>query len=424
MANARRNIVLLLLMFVIMLSIMDKTIFAFAGPQIIDELHLSPSTFGLIGSAFYCLYSISGVLVGFLANRVPSRWILLGMALVWMASQAVTGLSQTLVGLILGRLLLGAGTGPATAITQHACFKWFDARNRVVPSTLVQVSIMLGALLGGISLPLAVDHIGWRGAYLALGAASVVWMIAWLLFGAEGQQGMSAPTQRPEETRYRKLLLDRTYVWVTVVGFLGYLPNALAYSWIPVYMQKGHGLTPLQNGYLALGATTFVLLVNVAASVLARWAGRRGASLQTTMIRVPMIAALLAGGAYLLLALEHGDRTLTIAIYCVGCALVNVVPTFTNAVVGHIAPPQKRGAMLAIHIGLVTSAGILAPWIVGQLIAAQGGDIARGFETAIAAFGVAIMIAACLALRFVRLDPKAAAPAPSAAHNGAETVTS
>ncbi|WP_369987129.1 MFS transporter [Pseudomonas xanthosomatis] len=269
MANARRNIVLLLLMFVIMLSIMDKTIFAFAGPQIIDELDLSPSTFGLIGSAFYCLYSISGVLVGFLANRVPSRWILLGMALVWMASQTVTGLSQTLVGLILGRLLLGAGTGPATAITQHACFKWFDARNRVVPSTLVQVSIMLGALLGGISLPLAVDHIGWRGAYLVLGALSVVWMIAWLLFGAEGQQGTPAATEHQQETRYRSLLLGRTYVWITVVGFIGYLPNALAYSWIPVYMQKGHGLTPLQNGYLALGATTFVLLVNVAASALA-----------------------------------------------------------------------------------------------------------------------------------------------------------
>lgn len=81
------------------------------------------------------------------------------MALVWMASQAVTGLSQTLVGLVIGRLLLGAGTGPTTAVTRHACFKRFDARNRVAPSSLIQAAIMLGALAGGISLPLAIDHI-------------------------------------------------------------------------------------------------------------------------------------------------------------------------------------------------------------------------------------------------------------------------
>lgn len=73
MPSPRRNPAVLLLMLVMMLSIMDKTIFAFAGPQIIDELHLSPSTFGLIGSAFYCLYSISGIAVGFLANRMPTR---------------------------------------------------------------------------------------------------------------------------------------------------------------------------------------------------------------------------------------------------------------------------------------------------------------------------------------------------------------
>jgi sugar phosphate permease len=92
---SRRILVVALLMAVMVISVLDKTIFAFAGPQIIDELQLSPEQFGFIGSAFFFLYSISGVLVGFLANRLPSRWILSGMSLVWMAAQLLTALSTS-----------------------------------------------------------------------------------------------------------------------------------------------------------------------------------------------------------------------------------------------------------------------------------------------------------------------------------------
>jgi len=402
MRPVRRSVVVVLLMLVMMLSIVDKTIFAFAGPKIIDELQLSPVTFGLIGSSFYCLYSISGVLVGFLANRIPTRWILVAMAIVWMASQVLTGLSQTLVALVIGRLLLGAGTGPATAVTQHACFKWFDAQNRVVPSSLIQVAIMLGALAGGIGLPLAINWVGWRGAYFMLAGASVIWMAAWMVFGAEGNRGTAVEQAPHREGDYRRLLLNRTYVWITLLGFLGYLPNALAYSWIPVYMQKGYGLTPLENGYLAVVATSLILVVNIVVSLLARRASLRGASLQATMVAIPMVASVLAGVAYMVLVLHHGSRASSIAIYCLGGVLINILPTFSNAIVAHIAPPQKRGSMLAIHLGVSTSAGILAPWIVGQMVAHFNGDIVRGFEMSLAGFGIAIVAAGLMGLRMVR----------------------
>lgn len=402
MRPVRRSVVVVLLMLVMMLSIVDKTIFAFAGPDIIDELQLSPVTFGLIGSSFYCLYSISGVLVGFLANRMPTRWILVAMAIVWMASQVLTGLSQTLVTLVIGRLLLGAGTGPATAVTQHACFKWFDAQNRVVPSSLIQVAIMLGALAGGIGLPLAIKWVGWRGAYFLLAGASVIWMAAWMVFGAEGNRGAAVAHAPHREGDYRRLLLNRTYVWITLLGFLGYLPNALAYSWIPVYMQKGYGLTPLENGYLAVVATSLILGVNIVVSLLARRAALRGASLQSTMVAIPMAASILAGLAYLVLVLHSGSRASSIAIYCMGGVLINILPTFSNAIVAHIAPPQKRGSMLAIHLGVSTSAGILAPWLVGQMVAHFNGNIVRGFETSLAGFGIAIVVAGVIGLRMVQ----------------------
>lgn len=52
-SNKRRTLIVLMLMAVMVISVLDKTIFAFAGPQIIDELKLSPEQFGFIGSVFF-----------------------------------------------------------------------------------------------------------------------------------------------------------------------------------------------------------------------------------------------------------------------------------------------------------------------------------------------------------------------------------
>ena len=101
-SNDKRALVVSMLMAVLVISVLDKTIFAFAGPQIIEELKLSPEQFGFIGSAFFFLYSISGVLVGFLANRMPTRWILAGMSVVWMASQLLTAISSSFAALWAG----------------------------------------------------------------------------------------------------------------------------------------------------------------------------------------------------------------------------------------------------------------------------------------------------------------------------------
>ncbi len=57
--------------------------------------------------------------------------------------------------------------------------------------------------------------------------------------------------------------------------------------------------------------------------------------------------------------------------------------------------------MLAIHIGGMTSAGMLAPWIVGQLVELRGGDIAHGFETALGLFGVLTVVCAILGCRII-----------------------
>src|ERR1700726_47748 len=74
-------IVTLLFLFML-INFADKAVIGIAAVPIMDELHLSPREFGLLGSSFFLLFSVSAVVTGFVVNRVETRWALLVMGLV------------------------------------------------------------------------------------------------------------------------------------------------------------------------------------------------------------------------------------------------------------------------------------------------------------------------------------------------------
>ncbi|PTQ67037.1 MFS transporter [Pseudomonas sp. GV071] len=431
MANAtpenktKRLIVVALLMAVMVISVLDKTIFAFAGVHIIEELKLTPEQFGFVGSAFFFLYSLSGILVGFLANRFPSRWILVGMASVWTLSQLLVTLTSSLNALIASRLLLGAGTGPGTAVTQHACFKWFGPTERVLPASLIQVSIMLGGLLGAIALPFCINHFGWRMAYLTLAGLSFIWLLCWLAFGAEGSHTSSDDsTQRTagQPIKYRYLLLNRTFLWISLMCFLAYLPNALSFSWSAVYMQKGLGLSAMQAGYVMFVATLCIIILNLLVSSLSQRALKKGADLQRSMVWPPMLCCIVGALGFIAMGTLTSSLVGKLVTFGLGSVLLNAVFAFGMTITAHISPSEQRGAMLAIHVGSMTVAGMFAPWAVGKMITWLGNDIARGFELSVNGFGLATLVCALLGL--LMLTPETTRKRLLARREGEATSTS
>ena len=64
-----------------------KIVVGLAGAPIMDELKLTPEQFGFLGSSFFFLFSISAIVVGFIVNRVDTRWVLLVMAVIWSVAQ-------------------------------------------------------------------------------------------------------------------------------------------------------------------------------------------------------------------------------------------------------------------------------------------------------------------------------------------------
>jgi MFS transporter, ACS family, D-galactonate transporter len=79
-------IVALLFLFMLV-NFADKAVIGIAAVPMMQELRLSPREFGLIGSSFFLLFSVSAIITGFIVNRVQTRWALLVMGLVWALTQ-------------------------------------------------------------------------------------------------------------------------------------------------------------------------------------------------------------------------------------------------------------------------------------------------------------------------------------------------
>ena len=162
-----------------MINFADKAIVGLAAVPIMKEMGLTPKEYGLLGSSFFLLFSISGILVGFLANRRPTRWIILILAASWALVQFPMVGAVGFTTLLICRVLLGAGEGPAAAVALHAIYKWFPDEKRTIPTAILSQGAAIGVVVALPVLNWIIVNYSWHAAFLALGLTGLAWTVVW-----------------------------------------------------------------------------------------------------------------------------------------------------------------------------------------------------------------------------------------------------
>ena len=174
----------------------DKAVLGLAAQPLMAELKLSPEQYGLIGSAFFLLFPVSAVLVGFVSNRVAARHSLLAMAILWSLVQLpMLGVVSFQI-LIASRIVLGIADGPAYPVAMHAVYKWFPDSLRAMPTALIAQGSTAGVILAVPMLNWIIVHYSWHWAFGALGVAGLAWVVLWAWFRPRRHAGRSADRPR------------------------------------------------------------------------------------------------------------------------------------------------------------------------------------------------------------------------------------
>lgn len=399
-------IVVGMMFFFMLINFADKAVIGLAAVPIMTELKLTNAQFGSVGSAFFFLFSTSAVLVGFLVNRVKTKWVLAAMGLVWALTQfpmvGTVGLSV----LIASRIALGAGEGPAYPVALHAVYKWFENDRRTLPTSFVSIGGAIGTGLVAPIITWIIITYSWHAAFLVLGIAGLAWVVIWAIVGEEGplvEPEISAGGAGLEKVPYSRLLTCRTAIGVLIAGFSAYWALTLAVVWLPAYLIKGAGYTATQAGWIVvLPALTQIFL----SPSIGLWSQRlvsRGVTSRTARGLIGGACVAISGIAMICLPLAPHP---VVQIICVMVAFAagSVIYTLGPALIGEISPISQRGAMLGISNAFYTLAGLLAPWIMG-LIVDVGANPAAGFRTGFELAGVLIACGGFAAMLLV--DPEA-----------------
>lgn len=369
------------LLFLFMLvNFADKIVVGLAGVPIMTELKLEPEQFGLLGSSFFFLFSISAIVVGFIVNKVPTRWVLLTLAVIWALTQFPMVGTVSFTTLVICRIALGAGEGPAASVAMHAIYKWFPDEKRTLPTAILSQGSAFGVILAVPALNWIIVNHSWHYAFGALGVVGLIWVAAWLAFGKEGPledtQFLAANEPR---IPYLQLLTSRTFIGCVAATFGAYWALSLGLTWFTPFIVKGLGFSQQQAGFVSIlpwvfGATVVILTGWISQVLMARGVTTRLA--RGVFGSVPLVI----GGLILAVMPHVPGAGLQIALLVVGSGLCGAIYVVCPPMLGEFTPASQRGAVLAIYGALYTLAGIIAPAVMGTVIQ-RAGNMLDGYMT-------------------------------------------
>jgi len=190
--------ILIFLLVLNILNMVDRTLITSFGTSIIADLNLSDSQFGLLtGPVFVFFYSIMGLFMGALADRVHRPRLIAAGLVLWSVLTALSGLAKNFMQIGMSRLFIGVGESVMAPSAISMIADLYPKAKRGTATGIYYLGVPLGAggsfIVAGVLGPM----IGWRNCFFVLGAVGLILALGLLFLkdpkrGAMEEQGTSA----------------------------------------------------------------------------------------------------------------------------------------------------------------------------------------------------------------------------------------
>ncbi len=318
----------------------------------------------LMGFAFALLYSLAGLPLGFLADRVNRvRLISIG-AMVWCSMSAACGLSTTYWQLFLARVGVGLGEATLAPSAISLIGDYFKPGEMGRALTVYNLGLAAGAafalILGGqtivyiasleaLSLPFIGELAPWQTVFLLFGLAGFIFSIM-LLFVRE-------PARSGRTTSGVAFTLRQTFGYVRERGrlyfglFFAQASAAIIgygiLSWMPTFFMRIHDWSAAEAGlrYGLTSLTGTVAGLVVSGWLVDRWTkqGRQDAAWRVLTLGFGVFLPALC------LAPLVGSAWLTLGLMLIGIFGVVLASIAATSAMLAASPNEARGSLTALQ---------------------------------------------------------------------------
>jgi len=373
------RLVLAMLLVVYTFNWIDRQILGILAKPIQADLHLSDAEFGAIGgTAFALLYSVLGVPLALLADRVGKTRVIAASLVVWSAFTTLCGMATSLGQMFLFRLGVGVGEAGGVAPSYALIADYYPLERRARALAIYSMGIPIGLACGVLLGSYIAALVDWRFAFKAVGIVGIIVVapLFLLLVRDRPQPAPVATASRPPLFAVFPILASKPAFWLMAFGAA--CSSTAGYGlalWVPKILMTRFNWGLITAGQfmgslLLAGGATGVFLGGVLADRLGK--GDRG-----WYVKLPAFAWLITAPTFALGLLSPSPTLAWICLLIPNGLNILWLGPITTAV-QHLAPPHMRatasGAFLLINnlIGLG-----LGPWLMGAMsvaLKAQYGD--------------------------------------------------
>lgn len=420
-------------MLVLICDGMDAQLLGIVAPKVIEDFGVDRGTFGLAMSAALVGFGLGSWGGGWLGDTVGRRWALALATVVFSLATIGASWSADVEQLAGWRLVGGLGFGGAYATAITLAGDWLPTRWRSVGVTTMSVGTPAGGTVVGLMAPSLLADYGWRGAFVIVGAATLLVLLLIVFVLRESPSFLLLKGQREAAHKVAARVLDEPFELAVESHALDQAGGTIGvFHASNLRLNVGVGLAFGGAALVAYGmlnwGTTFLTakgfsfelaayavsiggITSIISSILAGLLVQKFGSKRVFLV---LSAALIATLVTLLLRVEPmtatssaGDQMLVVALFGLAAAIFSAGVASMYALMTHGYPPSCRSAGIGFGIFMSRVGAVGASLFGGNLIDMGQGSLVPYFTVLIAA-AVLLGVAAFIIDRHV--PPSAARP--------------
>ncbi|REG51844.1 sugar phosphate permease [Paraburkholderia sp. BL6669N2] len=257
MTNIRWRIVLLLFI-AGFINYLDRSALSVAAPAVMQELHMSPGSLGLLFSTFFIGYAAFNFIGGWAADRWGGKRVFSGAILTWSLFCGATGLATGFGSLLAIRTLFGMAEGPLATTINKIVNNWFPHKESATAFGFANCGLPLGGAVAGPVVGLLTAAYGWRVAFAGIACFGLLWLVFWQFMATDKphqhprisdeerqliESDRSVP-EDPSEVRSLGFYLKQPAILAAMISYFGYSYILFFFlTWFPSFLTMDRHLS-------------------------------------------------------------------------------------------------------------------------------------------------------------------------------------
>lgn len=226
-------------------------------PNLITDVGIDAKGLSMISAAFFYAFAVMQIPISLYLDSIGPRVSMTVLTLAAVPGALIFAWSDTLVGLVAGRILLGVGMSCNFMGTLKLITLWFGPQRFATLAALVASVGTLGNIGAATPLVLMVDVIGWRMTFTVFAVFNLVIAMVFFLVVRDCPQGLksqavshkSAADFKQTAAGVKALFMQKDY-WIISLGtFCRYgIYAAVQALWAGPYLMNLMGIAPISAG--------------------------------------------------------------------------------------------------------------------------------------------------------------------------------